>query len=222
MATRTNVLIAGAGQNGAQAFHILRLDRTVRVVGFVDDDAARVGSEHCGLPVLGTIPDIAALVRKHGLGGGIAAVGDNLTRARLSRSLREAGLDLVRAVHPLAMIDDTAQLAPGVMVEMGAAVHFDAVLAEGVFLGGHAVVAHHSTVGRFALIGGGVVFGGAAHVGAFSLMGVGTALQPHVRVGAHVVTGVATAITKDVPDHSVVVGVPGKVIRTNPPPQAVD
>jgi acetyltransferase-like isoleucine patch superfamily enzyme len=25
-----------------------------------------------------------------------------------------------------------------------------------------------------------------------------------------------------VPDHSVVVGVPGKVIRTNPPPQAVD
>ncbi len=38
--------------------------------------------------------------------------------------------------------------------------------------------------------------------------------MPGVKVGNHVVVGSGSVVTKDIPDHSVVVGNPARIIRT--------
>lgn len=52
------------------------------------------------------------------------------------------------------------------------------------------------------------------YIGYNVFVGGGAIIMPGVRIGNHVIIGSGSVVTKDVPDHSVVVGNPAKVIRT--------
>jgi len=51
-------------------------------------------------------------------------------------------------------------------------------------------------------------------IGAGSWLGHGTIVLPGAQIGSHVVIGANSVVTGEIPDHSVAVGVPAKVIRT--------
>jgi acetyltransferase EpsM len=214
-----NMVIVGAGQNGGQVYNILKLDKGIRVAGFLDDDTKKHGTTKYGLPVLGAFDTIASVSERYGVEGAIAAVGNNAIRGRLTKGLVEAGLSIVSAVHPHIFIDDTARIGKGVIIEMGAMIHPEAQIGDGVFIGGSTVVAHDCVVGEYALLGGGVIFGGGVVVGAYSTLGVGTVLQPQIRIGRNVTTGIGTVVVRDLPDNAVAVGVPAKILRYQPPVQ---
>lgn len=211
------IIVLGAGQNGCQVFNILKLDRKIEVVGFLDDNESLWGTDFCGVPIIGGTRVASELHAAGSVEGAIVAIGRNALRARFTESLQQAGLSIINAIHPHTFIDDTAILGAGTIVEMGVMVHPEARIGQGVFLGGSSVVAHHCVIGDYALIGGGVIFGGEVSVGAFSTLGVGTVLQPRIKIGRNVTTGVGSAVIKDLPDHAVAVGVPAKVIRVAEP-----
>lgn len=208
------LVIIGTGENSAQAWYILKHHPDTDVVGFVDDNAATHGTEHFGLPVLGGRDVLAHVRANHAVTHVIVAIGNNAVRRDLAQAVRAAGLELANAIHPTAIIDASAHIGHGCIIEMGVCVHPEAHVGDGVFLGGSSVVAHHSSVGDFALIGGGVVFGGRVSVATEALVGVGVSIQPHVTIGARSVIGVGSAIVKDIPADVVAVGVPAKVIRS--------
>ena len=45
-------------------------------------------------------------------------------------------------------------------------------------------------------------------------IGAGATIMPGVTVGKYAIVGAGAIVTKDVPDYSVVVGVPARVIKT--------
>lgn len=53
----------------------------------------------------------------------------------------------------------------------------------------------------------------SAHVERGSLIGIGAIVLDGVRVGAGSIIGAGAVVTKDVPPRSLVVGIPGKVLR---------
>lgn len=63
----TPVLFVGAGRAGVLAAKEVlgRRDKSLHIVGFVDDDAEKLGSEIHGIRVLGTTTDLPTLVRQH-------------------------------------------------------------------------------------------------------------------------------------------------------------
>src|SRR6185503_11056643 len=66
----TFVLIVGAGSAGVRLLEEIERRRhsTLAVVGFVDDDPAKVGMRVSGVPVRGRIDDIPELVAEHDVG----------------------------------------------------------------------------------------------------------------------------------------------------------
>ena len=50
-------------------------------------------------------------------------------------------------------------------------------------------------------------------IGSGSWIGSGAVVLPGARIGAHVVVGANSVVRGEIPDHSVVVGVPGRVVR---------
>jgi len=211
------IVIVGAGQNGGQAYNILKLDKGVQVAGFLDDDRSKRGTTKYGLPVFGAASEAESVAAEFAVQGAIAAVGNNVVRGKLTKRLVEAGLRIISAVHPHTFVDDTARIGRGAIVEMGAMIHPEAHIGEGVFVGGATVVAHDCVVGDYVLLGGGVVFGGDVVVGAYTTLGVGTILQPRVRIGRNVTTGIGAVVVKDLPDNAVAVGVPARIIRYQDP-----
>lgn len=212
-----NVVIYGCGQNGSQAYHCLRHNPDITMIGFLDGNPRTHGEKYLGLPVLGDFDAIPSLQKDAGLRGAIAAVGDNVVRARITARLRAAGLQIVRAIHPQVMIESPRGIGDGVILEMGAAVHALAEVGEGCFMGTATIMAHHCTVGRYTTLSGGVSTGGGVAIGSFCLIGVGASIHPHRHIGSNVIVGVGAAVVKDVPDNVVVAGVPARVIRELPP-----
>lgn len=51
------------------------------------------------------------------------------------------------------------------------------------------------------------------YIGANSLIGTGAKIMPGVSIGKNCVVGAGAVVTKDVPDYSIVAGMPAKVIR---------
>jgi len=72
----TLALIVGAGSAGIRLLGEIESRRRLRlaVVGFVDDDLAKVGLRVCGTPVLGRIDDLPALVAEHEVGEVLIAI----------------------------------------------------------------------------------------------------------------------------------------------------
>ena len=50
-------------------------------------------------------------------------------------------------------------------------------------------------------------------IGAGSFIGYGSVILPNTRIGRHVVVGANSVVTRDVPDYSVVSGVPARLVR---------
>ncbi len=94
---RARVLLIGAGQAGYLVARELaaRPDLGLHPVGFLDDDRRKVGSQICGLPVLGTIAELAEIARRQHVERALitiaSAAGSDIRRITLA--CQEAGLE---------------------------------------------------------------------------------------------------------------------------------
>lgn len=118
-----------------------------------------------------------------------------------------------------AVVMGSVKIAAGVSIWYGAVVRGDLEsieigectnIQDGAILHGDpgkpTVLEDHVTVGHRAVIH-------SAYIERGSLIGIGAIVLDGVRVGAGSIIGAGAVVTKDVPPLSLVVGVPGKVVR---------
>ncbi|MEB3210926.1 MAG: gamma carbonic anhydrase family protein [Leptolyngbyaceae bacterium] len=133
-----------------------------------------------------------------------------------------------------AFIADTATVLGHVVLQQGASVWYGAVLrgdVEKIVVGafsnvqdgavlhgdpGQPTILHdYVTVGHRAVVH-------SAEIGRGTLIGIGAIVLDGVTVGEGCIIGAGAVVTKDIPRRSLVVGVPGKPIRTLTDEEAED
>ncbi|WXL27071.1 gamma carbonic anhydrase family protein [Ectopseudomonas mendocina] len=138
---------------------------------------------------------------------------------RLGQSLVET--------HPDSWVAPNATLVGKVKLEQGASVWFNAVLRgdnELIHIGENSNVQDgsvmHTDMGFPLTLGKGVTIGHKAMlhgctVGDYSLIGINAVVLNGAKIGKHCIIGANTLIAegKEIPDGSLVVGSPGKVVR---------
>ena len=205
------VLIIGAGGHGQVVADILLCAREagidVQPVGFLDDDPSLAGATILGLPVLGPL----SCLERFSYEGVIVAIGDNEIRARVFHSLQAKGERLITAVHPSAVIARDVEIGRGVMICAGVVVNTGTIIGDNTILNTGCTIDHHSRIGPHAHIAPGAHLGGHVIVGEGSLVGIGAVVLPGRKVGDWSVVGAGAVVTKDVPPHTIVVGIPAKV-----------
>lgn len=135
--------------------------------------------------------------------------------------------DLRVETHPRSWVAPTATLIGKVRLQAGANVWFGAVLRgdnELIDIGENSNVQDgtvmHSDMGSPLTLGKGVTVGHNAMlhgctVGDYSLVGINAVILNGARIGKHCIIGANALIPegKEIPDGSLVVGSPGKVVR---------
>lgn len=201
------VLIYGAGGHGKVVLDALeRSGRTV--AGFIDDDAARDGTEYCGYPV-------ASATARQRLGDEIevvVALGDAARRGEVVARVLEWGLPLATAIHPSATVARDVEVGRGTMVLAQAAVNPGTRLGRSVIVNTGAVIDHDGTIDDYAHIAPGACLAGNVRVGARALVGAGATLVPGVQVGADATIGAGAVVVADVAAGATVAGVPARPI----------
>ena len=141
--------------------------------------------------------------------------------------------DLRVETHPQSWVAPTATLIGKVRLQAGANVWFGAVLRgdnELIDIGENSNVQDgtvmHTDMGWPLTLGKGVTVGHNAMlhgctVGDYSLVGIGAVILNGARIGKHCIIGANALVPegREIPDGSLVVGSPGKVVRELTPVQ---
>ena len=163
------------------------------VVGIIDDDVERHGSEIAGVPVLG---------------GTALAV-----RREVARRLMRAGVDDDRFetfVARTARIGRTCDVGPGSIVLDGVVVTADARLGQHVVVMPNCTITHDDELGDFATLAAGVALGGSVHVGKRAYVGMNASVRQGVMIGNDATIGMGAVVLHDVPEGETWAGVPAR------------
>jgi UDP-3-O-[3-hydroxymyristoyl] glucosamine N-acyltransferase len=109
----------------------------------------------------------------------------NHARADLCTKLAQAGYSLATLVHPRAVIDASAGVAPNVLIDAYASVGPDSTIGFGSVVLEGARVEAGARVESFAWVSANVVIGFAASVGDHTILRSGVNLDAGVTVGNH-------------------------------------
>lgn len=175
----------------------------VEVKGFYDDDASKKTLQ--GVPVLGNTDDHTAEMVPC-----IISIGDNRIRKHVVDSITVD--KYARAVHPSAVLSPSVKVGVGTVVMARATVNVDSIIGNHVIINTSASVDHDCQIGDYSHIAPNSTLCGGITVGEGTLIGAGAVVIPNVKIGKWAKIGAGAVVVKDVPDFSLAIGNPARVV----------
>ena len=141
----------------------------------------------------------------------ILSIGNNKVRQKLSSELK---VQFAKAIHPTAIISKHVTINEGTVIMSGAIINPDVTIGKHCIINTAAVVEHDCVIGDFVHISPNTSLAGGVQVGEGSQVGIGATVIQGIKIGKWCVIGAGAVIIKDIPDNCIVVGNPGKIIKT--------
>ena len=139
-------------------------------------------------------------------------VGHNGIRKKIFTQLYEQLGNPVNAIHPSAIISASVEMNHGIMISANATINPLVTLGEGVICNTSCSIDHECIIGDFAHIAPGAVLCGNVRIGAGTFVGANAVIKQGVTVGRNVTIGAGTVIIRDIPDNTMVVGNPQRML----------
>ena len=140
----------------------------------------------------------------------IISIGDNKIRKKISEKISHPFTILI---HPSSIIDKNAKIENGSVVFHNAIVQRDSIVGKHCIINTNASIDHDCIIEDFVHLSPSATLCGNVKVGEGTHIGAGATIIPNIKVGKWCIIGAGAVVTKDVPDYSLVVGVPGKIIK---------
>lgn len=129
--------------------------------------------------------------------------------------------DIQARIEPGAIIRDQVEIGKNVVIMMGASINIGAVIGDGTMIDMNVVVGGRGTIGKNCHIGAGSVIAGVIEPPSAKpvvieddvVVGANAVILEGVRVGKGSVVAAGAVVVDDVPENSVVAGIPAKVIK---------
>ncbi len=207
--TLKNVAIYGSGRGAYTIFENINLGNEYHVACFLDDDASKVGQKE-GLPVIHS----RALGVDERLSNLCVALGvsDSDARRRVTNRCNELGIDLINIVHPQAWVAPSVKMGTGNHIKAGAVIDTRSEICDGCIIDNNTIIPHDNLIESFCHLAPGVILGSGIVIGESTIVGIGASVATGVKIGANCIVGVGSAVTKNIPNGSVVEGVPARVV----------
>lgn len=191
---------------------IKKKDENFNFLGFVDNDNSKWGKEFHGYPVFGGM-DKVKILSDEGVFFCNLITQDPVTRYETTLELVKHGAKLTNLIDPsidLEMvkigkgnyIQEHVNLQAGVTIGNNSSIHLGCQISHETKIGNSAFISVNCSVAGLVTIEDGV------------FVGTGASIIPKVRIGKWSIIGAGSVIIKDVPSFSVVVGNPGKIIKS--------
>lgn len=201
--------IYGSGGSGREVMEIARTQNVWEELVFIDDfnesDAPvkKVTFEH----FKERYPKEKAEI--------VISIGETKDREMLRKRVKDAGYSLGTVIHPSAYISPDAKVSEGLIARANAVVSCGVRIGENVQLFEGSTIGHDTVIGIDSIISAKVSIGGTCNIGNGVYIGMSAAVKEDTRIGNHSTIGMCTAVFRDVDENLVVLGNPGRPMKTN-------
>ncbi|MGP4030570.1 NeuD/PglB/VioB family sugar acetyltransferase [Pseudarthrobacter sp. 1C304] len=208
----TELLLLGASGLAREVLACVREEGQFDVVGVLDDDESRAGTDLDGAPILGP----ASLALRYPEARAVVCIGPGAGRERVVARLAGLGFP----AHRFATVVDRSVRVPYCCdVGPGSILLGNVTLTAGITVGSHVVMmpgvtlTHDVVVEDFATLAAGVSLGGGVRIGRAAYLGMNSSVREARAVGAGSRVGMGAAVLVDVPDGETWAGVPARVLE---------
>lgn len=180
--------------------------------------------EKCGIPIDGLFDDNKTVTNLCGYDCTqfdceklidkqlIISIGDNRTRFLISEKIGSANYGL--AVDINSLISKYSSLGVGSVAMPGAIINSGSFIGNHTIINTNAAIDHDCNIGNYVHISPGCSISGNVTVGEGTHVGTGSVIVQNIKIGKWSIVGAGSVIIRDIPDNVVVVGNPGKIIKT--------
>ena len=178
---------------------------------FIDD--VRTESEYYGLKILSyekfknTVGRDRAEI--------IIATGEPVNRKNLYEKVEKDGFDLATIISPLAMVSPTARIGKGVIISEFCIIASDTLIEDNVFINYNCIIGHDCKIGKNTCLSERVSLGGNVIIEENCYLAIGTSVINKAKIKEWSITAINSAVIKDVPENSIVGGIPAKMVKYN-------
>ena len=190
----------GASGHAKVIIEILR-SRNIETIALFDDNPEI--RQLAGIPVLGPYNERS---ENRPL---IISIGNNKIRSKIASALKA---DFGTAIASTAVVSPTAVVNEGTVIMQGAVVQADAQIGKHCIINTSASVDHDCVLEDFVHISPHASLCGNVFVGMGTHVGAGATIIPNLRIGKWCTIAAGAVVVRDIPDHSKVMGVPGKIV----------
>jgi sugar O-acyltransferase (sialic acid O-acetyltransferase NeuD family) len=203
------LLLLAAGGLARETAEAAARSQVYDVVGYLDDDPSRWGTNLDGVEVVGGLdtvdarPDAALLI----------CAGRGASRTAIARRLALLGVSDQRYA---TVIDPSVSVPRSCSVGVGSILLAGCVLTTSVQIGKHVVcmpnvtLTHDDVLADFATICAGVSLGGSVRIGERAYLGMNSSVRENLAIADDAVVGMGSAVIQDVPEGQTWVGVPAR------------
>ena len=139
-------------------------------------------------------------------------IGNPVLRKKLYDKFSAIGGNFSSTISPKAAIGHFGNsIGNGCNIMTGTVITNDVIIGNGVLINLNCTIGHDSLLGNFVEMSPGVHISGNCTIGEYSVLGTNSTLLPKVSIGKNVIVGAGSVVTKDIPDNSLVVGIPAVI-----------
>lgn len=179
----------------------------IRIGGFIDDDPLK--EKYFGYPVYHKLTTEQKGEKL------IISIGNNSIRSKIAN--RFSTFEFESLIHPHTSISRSAQIGKGSVIMAGASINADVQIGKHAILNTNSSIDHECHLGDFVHISPNAGLAGNVIVGEGTHIGIGASVIQGIKIGKWCTIGAGAVIIRDVPDRTVMVGNPGKVIKSKNP-----
>jgi sugar O-acyltransferase (sialic acid O-acetyltransferase NeuD family) len=151
----------------------------------------------------------------HQLHSLIITIGYNEIRSSIAKRLKNSPFG--KAIHPKAIVSNSASIGAGSVVMAGAVINAATTIGSHVIVNTSSSIDHDCGVSDYVHIAPHATLCGGVKVEEGALIGAGATLIPLVKVGKWATIGAGAVVVSDIPDYAVAVGNPARVIKYHKP-----
>jgi len=191
-----------------------RAGTEISVMGFLDNDPSKWGTEFWGHPVLGGTDQVARLAAADICFVNLIT-GSTKARFETTRDILRQGGKLGNFIHPSVDLTMT-RLGVGNYIQEAVVLQAEVDIGDNCSIHMGAKVGHETKIGSSTFIAHEVSVSGCCQIGDGVFVGTNATILPRVKIGDWATIGAGAVVTRDVPQGAVVVGNPGRILRSDP------
>jgi sugar O-acyltransferase (sialic acid O-acetyltransferase NeuD family) len=204
------VLIVGGGGHAKVLIEALRL-RSMTLLGIIDADTAKIGTEVSGIRVIGDDKAISEYKPETlRLVNGVGSVHLPKARTDVFEKFKAKGFTFATIVHPSAVMASDVVLGEGAQIMAGVIIQPGCVIGANVIVNTRTSIDQDCLIGNNVHIAPGVTLSGGVKVGNGVHIGTGATVVQGVNIGRNSLVGAGSVVVNDIPSDAEVAGVPAK------------
>jgi sugar O-acyltransferase (sialic acid O-acetyltransferase NeuD family) len=186
-------------------------------IGYLDDvyEVAFV-EELYGLIKLGTTKDISRILKIcNNVCITVGSEGNLEPRIKLFDTFINAGFQFPTLIDSSAKMFGEPQIDQGTIIEENVSIGPLTTIGRNCRIAPNTFIGHDVLIGDNVFTGPGVIINGSCKIGEKTFLGSGAIVIQKKQIGNNCIIGAGTVVTGNIPDHSVAVGIPARIIRNN-------